>query len=153
MRGILLIAVCTLLGGCVETGYRADPMPTGAIGPVNYSSFSQQTLVSINAYRGQHGLPPRRSHPVAETLAMQHSQRQAATGRLAHSDRVRRNAIARSAGLDGCGENVGTNHRSPQDVVRRWARSPNHNAIMLWPGLRYAGVARHGPYLTFLACR
>lgn len=153
MRGILLIAVCALLAGCVSTGYRVDPMPTAAIGSANYSSFSRQTMVSINAYRRQHGLPALRSHPVVQTLAMQHSQRQAAAGRLSHSDKVRRNAIARSAGLGGCGENVGTHHRSPQDVVRRWARSPGHRKIMLWPGLRYAAVARYGPYLTFIACR
>ena len=153
MRNILPIAICALLAGCVDTAYRADPISTGAIAPANYSSFSQQTLVAINAYRRQHGLPALRSHPALQTYAMQHSRWQAAAGRLSHSDKVRRGMFARSAGLGGCGENVGTNHRSPQDVVRRWDRSPGHRVIMLWPGLRYAAVARYGPYLTFIACR
>lgn len=149
------MTVCALLAGCVNASYRADPMSTAAISaaPANSASFSRQTLISINAYRRQYGLPALRSHPTLQTLAMQHSQRQAAAGRISHSGKARRGAVARSAGLGGCGENVGYGHKSPQDVVRRWARSRGHRAIMLWPGMRYAGVARYGTYLTFVACR
>ncbi len=154
MKGLLVIAASAIVSGCVGSSPTIDTRSTGSVDASSTSnlSFTRQTLASINSYRRIHGLPSVRLHPLLYDLAAQHSQAQAAAGKISHAGSDRRIAIARSAGMAGCGENVGYRHKSPQDVVRRWANSPGHNRIMLWPGLRYAAVARHGPYLTFFAC-
>lgn len=155
MKPLLAAAFAVVLAGCSETSSRVDPMPTVTIRDRGSTSsdFSAQTFAAINAYRRQHGLPALRHHPLLTSLALQHSQQQAAVGVLSHNGKDRRTAYAKSrAGMRGCGENVGLRHKSPSDVVRRWDASPGHRSMMLHPQLRYAGVARHGPYLTFFAC-
>lgn len=156
MIAIVVMAAIALVTGCVGSAPVVDTRSTGSIDvpDAGAGSFSgQMTLVSINAYRRDHGLPSLRPHPLLYDLAMQHSRNQAAAGKISHNGSDRRIAAARSAGMGGCGENVGYRHRSPEDVVRRWSNSPGHRRIMLWADMRYAAVARHGPYLTFFVCR
>ena len=155
MRGIIAIAASALVMGCVSSSPGEDTRSTGStsLSDANSGNFAEQTLVSINSYRRQHGLRPLQPHQVLYKLAMQHSQNQAAAGRISHNGSDQRRAVARSAGMEGCGENVGYRHTSPQNVVRHWSNSPGHRRIMLTPDMRYAAVARHGPYVTFFACR
>lgn len=156
MRLALSLLAAVTLAGCTST-IEQRPLPTRTeqirSDSMNSSTFSGQTLIAINQYRREHGLHPLRPHPYLEKLALEHSQRQSRDGKISHLDKDLRTERARqSAGMRGCGENVGVHHKSPSDVVRRWSNSPGHDRIMLWPNIQYAGVARHGPYLTFFTC-
>lgn len=155
MRAIVVIAAFALITGCIGSDPVSDTGTSESVGvsDANSGNFAEQTLASINSYRRQQGLRPLQSNQVLYKLAMQHSQNQAAAGRISHNGSDQRRAVARSAGMEGCGENVGYRHTTPQSVVRHWSNSPGHRRIMLTPDMRYAAVARHGPYVTFFACR
>ncbi|MDQ0563272.1 uncharacterized protein YkwD [Rhizobium mesoamericanum] len=144
MKILRTIAFAVLISGCISAA--KPPSMTG--------DFGHQTLALINSYRVSRGLAPLTENATLRALALQHSRYQAARGSINHDGFRQRSAQARSAGLSGvCSENVGVGHANAQHLFSRWRSSPGHNANMLQPNLRYAGVSVVGGYSTFFACR
>lgn len=112
-------------------------------------AFEARVLAIINAYRPQKGRAALEIHPRLHQLARQHSQRMAATNRISHDGYHQR---IRQSGFAYCFENVGWNYRTPQALVQGWQRSAGHNRNLLQQRIRYAGLAKVGPYVTFFAC-
>lgn len=144
MKILQAIAFAVLISGSI--GAARPPTVTG--------DYGHQALALINSYRTSHGLSPLAENGTLRALALQHSRYQAARGAINHDGFRQRSAQARSAGLSGiCSENVGVGHANAQHLFSRWRNSSGHNANMLQPNLRYAGVSVVGGYSTFFACR
>jgi len=111
--------------------------------------FAQRTLAEINAVRAGQGLPELRWDDRLARLAADHAAYMDKVGELSHD-----NFQQRYESADGgvCTENVAWNINKPEKLVRHWMDSPSHAENLLQPGLRRAGVARMGYFVTYMAC-
>lgn len=106
-------------------------------------------LDAINRYRNEHGRPAWQPDSGLARVARSHSRAMSAQGRLSHEG-FRQRAAATGSSL--CVENL-LRGRVPGDrAVVLWAQSPAHQANLLEPGARHAGIGKVGPFATMLAC-
>jgi uncharacterized protein YkwD len=91
----------------------------------------------VNAFRAAHGVPPFRPAARLERSAQRYARRQLARGYVAHM------GIAPSGRFRRVGEalewHTGRALRI-RAVVRGWARSPSHRALLLSRSFRWAGA-------------
>jgi uncharacterized protein YkwD len=114
--------------------------------------FEDELLVLINRYRSTKKLKPLVSSSMYNDLAREHSQAMQEQQNMSHDgfdDRFRR---AGDDGARSCVENVGWNHKTPQDQLKGWKNSPGHNRNLLARKINVAGINKTGPYVTFFAC-
>lgn len=111
--------------------------------------FAGELLALINAYRCEHGQATLKADPALASLAAEHNAAMQQSGTPSHrgfDDRFER------SGHRLCVENVGWNYPFAQGQFEGWKRSPSHDANLLAPEIRAAGIAKNGPYVTFFAC-
>ena len=114
------------------------------------SAYSRTLLEMINEYRMANGLNTLRQDPTLTGLAQQHSFKMFKQKRMGHSGFKER--FARS-GSRLCVENVGWKYNTPQKEFDAWRHSRGHDENMLAEGVRRAGIAKVGDYVTFFACK
>lgn len=114
------------------------------------SLYARTLLEQINNYRIVNGLPPLRFDDRLNHLAMTHSFAMSRQQRMSHANF---NERFERSGSRMCVENVGWNYSTPLKQFDGWRHSAGHNENMLKEGVRYAGIAEVGKYVTFFACQ
>jgi len=114
------------------------------------SLYARTLLEQINNYRNDNGLPSLRFDDRLNHLAMTHSFAMSRQKRMSHANF---NERFERSGSRMCVENVGWNYTTPLKQFDAWRHSPGHNENMLTEGVRYAGIAEVGKYVTFFACQ
>lgn len=122
----------------VSAGADATPALSGA-----------SLLQFVNAHRAQHGLAPLEPAADLAGLAREHCRAMAARGTLGHEGFEERFERSKSS---VCVENVGWNHPDARSQFLGWRASPPHDAALLDPRIRRAGIATVGAFVTFFAC-
>jgi hypothetical protein len=112
------------------------------------SIYETELCQLINQYRTAHGLTTLSFNSVLYGLAFDHSQAMSESGVLSHDGFYERCA---ACGATGCVENVGWNYLTAQAQFEGWKNSPGHDSNMLNTSIKYLGIAKSGPYVTFLA--
>jgi hypothetical protein len=112
------------------------------------SAYETELCQLINQYRITNGLTTLSFSSVLYGLALDHSQEMNELGVLSHDGFSERCA---ACGASGCVENVGWNYMTAQAQFEGWKSSQGHNSNMLNSSIKYVGIARSGPYVTFFA--
>ena len=116
----------------------------------NHTPYEMELIQKINAYRQTKNLQPLRLDNTLKQLASNHSTYMDRQKQLNHNSFQQR---VQSSGRNTCVENVGWNYPTGDKQFMGWYKSPGHHKNMLHPAITVAGVAQHGAYVTFLACR
>lgn len=115
------------------------------------TSYSDQLLATINAYRSSKGLTPLEPSPALALLAAEHSASMVSQRRPSHDGFAGRFERAGDSTL--CVENVAQGFRFAEQVVTHgWRKVPTHHRNLLEPRVRYAGIVSDQLYVTFFAC-
>lgn len=128
----------------------AMPLPAAAIQMAGTTLYGQTLLEQINHYRQERGLSQLTFDPGLNRVAKTHSFIMFQQKRISHLDFNKR--FERS-GSRLCVENVGWNYTSPIQQFAAWRKSSGHDQNMLADGLRKAGIAEVGGYVTFFSCQ
>ena len=128
----------------------AVPIPACAIQMTDTTLYGRTLLEQINRYRQDHGLSQLSFDPGLNRVAKSHSFTMFQQKRISHLDFNKR--FERS-GSRLCVENVGWNYTSPIKQFDAWRKSSAHDQNMLTDGLRKAGIAEVGGYVTFFSCQ
>lgn len=138
-RGVFLGGLAVLLlvpASARNTAREAAPTPT---------SFEFQVLTLTNAEREKRGLRPLSFHPALMNSARWMAEDMAIKGYFDHRDSLGRGVGARAEafGYDFrmVGQNIAAGHRTAEEVVDGWMKSPGHRANILRPEFREIGVA------------
>lgn len=142
-----LVAVLVLLA-CAEFA----PAVFAAAPPTNCAPVTgavdaeeQAFLVLLNAYRGEHGLPPLALSATLSRAAAWHVEDMAAKGYFSHTDSLGRGPSQRAQDCgypQGAGENAAAGFSTALAVFEGWRNSPGHNANMLGVNYRAVGIGR-----------
>lgn len=116
---------------------------------IGLNRFEAETLDHINKYRAEHRLAPLMFNEKLQMLAREHSREMYQSHTLGHQNFMQR---YRESGRRACAENAGVNSPTPQNQFVGWRNSPNHQRNLVDRKVKYAGVAKVGPYVTFFAC-
>ncbi len=112
--------------------------------------YGRTLLAQINLYRQDSGLNPLTFDPGLIRLARTHSFTMFKQKRISHLDF---NSRFERSGSRLCVENVGWNYTTPLKQFDAWRRSSGHDQNMITDGIRKAGIAEIGGYVTFFACQ
>lgn len=124
--------------------------PTQVAGQASLLSGEEQTLLDhINSYRIENGLIPLNVSPALTAAARWMSEDLGNNDYFSHTDFLGRSPFQRMAifGYDceayntWCGENLAAGSSSGSETFDLWRNSPGHNANMLNPNYRVAGIA------------
>ena len=124
--------------------------PTQVAGQAPLLSGEEQTLLDyINSYRIENSLTPLSVSPTLTATARWMSQDLGDNDYFSHTDSLGRSPFQRMAifGYDceayntWCGENLAAGSSSGSQTFDLWRNSPGHNANMLNPNYRVAGIA------------
>lgn len=146
-RGILgfpTLVLCFALSACtlgLDTGSIFSSKLATQPGVVN----AGEAASLISTYRRSRGLGGVSVDPTLMRVAATHSERMAASNKMAHvlpgegSFRQRLTA----GGFDGgaAAENVAAGQKTLGDVLEAWRRSPGHNRNLLMTGVTHIGIA------------
>jgi uncharacterized protein YkwD len=113
------------------------------------SSYEDKLLSHINQYRLQNGLNLLSFDKALQKSAKMHSRHMESTDTLTHRGFDER---YKQCGRLLCVENVGWNYMMPEGLFQAWKNSGGHNENMLNKRIKYAGISKIGPYVTFFAC-
>ena len=126
MRKLLVLAVVTLLGGCM----------TQATNPVSVSSAGQGFAAMLNRERAAGGLRPVVQDDRLARAAQLHAEDMATYGYFSHSSRNGRDLGDRvgAQGFDYCwaGENIAQGQLTEQEVLEGWMNSAGHRRNIMW---------------------
>jgi uncharacterized protein YkwD len=115
------------------------------------TSYGDQVLAVINAYRISKGLAPLEPSPALAKLAGEHTASMLSQHRPSHEGFAGRFDRAGDSTL--CVENVAHGFQLAEQVVSHgWRKVPTHHRNLLEPRVRYAGIVSDGLYVTFFAC-
>ena len=112
--------------------------------------YGRTLLEQINLYRQDSGLNQLVFDPGLIRLARTHSFTMFKQKRISHLDFKSR---FERTGSRLCVENVGWNYTTPLKQFNAWRRSSGHDQNMITEGIRKAGIAEIGGYVTFFACQ
>jgi uncharacterized protein YkwD len=124
--------------------------PTRVAGQVPLLSGEEQALLDyVNGYRIENSLTPLNASATLTASARWMSQDLGDNDYFSHTDSLGRNPFQRMAtfGYDceayntWCGENLAAGSSSGSQTFELWRNSPGHNANMLNPNYRVAGIA------------
>lgn len=123
-------------------------------------ALSQKILFHINAYRKSRGLKPLVMNKAISKEAARHSANMA-SGRLSfgHQDFMKRikRLYRKIPEANGGAENIAFNYKDPEDLVRRWVKSPGHRKNIegsySLTGIGIAYDKKDRPYYTELFLR
>ncbi len=113
------------------------------------TTYEEGLLYKINQYRLDNGLNPLSIDEKLYGLAKSHSQYMNQGNSLSHDNFEER---FRKSRRSHCIENVGWNYSSPEAQLNAWKSSKGHNANLLDAKIRFAGISKVGPHITFFAC-
>lgn len=113
------------------------------------SLYKTELLHRINQYRTENSLNTLSFDRTLNRLARSHSLYMNKKDILCHDNFEDR---FRESRRSSCVENVGWNSPTPGAQLLAWENSKGHNANLLDSKIRYAGIAKVGVYVTFLAC-
>ncbi|MBI3542974.1 MAG: CAP domain-containing protein [Deltaproteobacteria bacterium] len=103
-----------------------------------------RVLALTNEYRAQASLPPLRRDDDLDRAAQRYADRMAAEGFFDHEspsgDGPGERASAVGYPWRTLGENIARGHRSAEEVVRDWIRSPSHRANLENPNVDEIGL-------------
>ncbi len=105
---------------------------------------AEAVAAALSAYRRERGLPAVSIDPGLTKVAEHQALGMAQTGRFSHEAvgtlpaRLARFGVRHRAAA----ENLSAGATSPDEVMRRWRASSDHNANLLLPGARRIGVAK-----------
>jgi uncharacterized protein YkwD len=116
----------------------------------NNTPYEMELTRKINEYRQTKNLPPLYLSSTLNQLASEHSIYMDRQKQLNHDFFKQR---VQSSGRNTCVENVGWNYPTSDKQFMGWYKSPGHHKNMINPAITVTGVARHGAYVTFFACR
>ncbi len=143
VRGICVGWLCAtvLVGG----GPAVAPAESGR----DLDTVERRLIAEINAYRARHGLPGLRPAQSLLRAADEHSRAMVADGFFGHSapggeswsERLREHVPSGEIG-EVLGELPPRAEHPAARLVRMWARSNQHRAVLLAPDLERIGVAR-----------
>lgn len=129
----------------LETDAATPPVPTGYLTVAgNANEFERRVLELTNAERVSAGLPALTMHTQLSAVARGHSMDMSQRGFFSHVcpseitpfDRINKADITwRSAS-----ENIGSEQRTPEQVVREWMDSPSHRYNILDPNFTHIGI-------------
>ncbi|MCL4456419.1 MAG: CAP domain-containing protein [Nitrospirae bacterium] len=137
----ILLVVIVLSASFLQGGLCDDAVP---------SSYEEKLLIIINSYRTQSGLSPLKFDAELSEIAKGHCGYMHSRNMFNHDNFDERFG---RADRQLCVENLGWNAATPEEQFRLWKESGTHNANMLNDKIRFAGIAKTGPYVTFFACR
>lgn len=108
----------------------------------------RQFIALMNEYRGQNGLPPVLMDPRLQESSEWKSEDMANNNYFSHTDsegkdpffRMRQFGYTHNTYL---AENIAAGYETPQQTLDGWKNSPGHNAAMLDPVYKVAGVGYH----------
>jgi uncharacterized protein YkwD len=134
----LALAACTLgldRGSVFSTRLATQP------GTVNASEAASL----ISAYRRGRGLGGVTVDPTLTRIAAVHSERMAASNKMAHvlpgEGSFRQRLTAGGFNGGAAAENVAAGQDSLSEVLEAWRRSPGHNRNLLMTGVTHIGIA------------
>lgn len=139
----LLLAMLTVSLFC-------GPAAAGEKAPAGVTPYGRTLLAQINLYRRDSGLGELVFDPALVKSARTHSFQMFQQKRLTHLGFKRRFA---QSGSRLCVENIGQGSADAFKLFDAWHGSVGHDRNMLVEGLRKAGIAEVGGYVTFLACQ
>ncbi|WP_158712139.1 CAP domain-containing protein [Streptomyces rimosus] len=128
--------------------------------PRNVEATRQAVIRLVNRERARAGCRPVRSHRTVTEAAQRHSGHMARDDSLSHRERGGSGPGNRlsAVGYDWrrAGEDIARGQRGAAEVVRDWARSPEHRVVLTDCAFRHAGVGidtgtdGRGPWWTLL---
>ncbi|MEV5593928.1 CAP domain-containing protein [Streptomyces sp. NPDC052496] len=131
--------------------------------PRNVTATRAAVIRLVNRERAKAGCRPVRAHRTVTEAAQRHSDHMARDGSLSHRERGGSGPGSRlsAVGYDWrrAGENIARGQRGAAEVVRAWARSPEHRVVLADCAFRHAGVGINsgtddrGPWWTLLLAR
>ncbi|MEU7185415.1 CAP domain-containing protein [Streptomyces sp. NPDC045369] len=137
--------------------------PALARAPRNAAATRAAVVRLVNRERAKAGCRPVRAHRTVTKAAQRHSDHMAREGSLSHRERGGSGPGSRlsAVGYDWrrAGENIARGQRGAAEVVRAWARSPEHQVVLADCAFRHAGVGINsgtddrGPWWTLLLAR
>jgi uncharacterized protein YkwD len=113
------------------------------------NAFEAEVFNIINRYRSGHGLALLAVDENLQVLAREHSKEMYRSNLLSHQNFKAR---FRKSGRRICVENAGLNSPTPHSQFVGWRDSSGHRVNMLDRRVKYAGISKFGPYVTFFAC-
>lgn len=138
-RSVLFVGLAVLLlvpASARNSSRESAPSPT---------AFEVQVLALTNAEREKRGLRPLKFHPALMNSARWMAEDMAIKGYFDHRDSLGRGVGARAEafGYDFrmVGQNIAAGHRTAEEVVESWMKSPGHRENILRPEFRDIGVA------------
>ncbi|MFK8848074.1 CAP domain-containing protein [Streptomyces sp. Ac-502] len=142
---------------------RALRAPGTARAPGNAATTRAAVVRLVNRERAKAGCRPVRTHRTVTKAAQRHSDHMAREGSLSHRERGGSGPGSRlsAVGYDWrrAGENIARGQQGAAEVVRAWARSPEHQVVLADCAFRHAGVGINsgtddrGPWWTLLLAR
>jgi uncharacterized protein YkwD len=121
-------------------------------GPAKAGTYEDDLLALINKYRVEHRLKPLTMRPSYVNLAYEESLAMRKVGRMSHDGFPASFRKATATGANSCVENVAWNFATAHGLFKGWQKSPEHDRNMRDPAITGAGIAKVGPYITFIAC-
>ena len=121
----------------------------GAGGIAKMNTYEKGLLDRINRYRVSNGLHSLTADATLQALAGSHSRNMRKAKILSHDAFQER---FEKCGRSHCVENVGWNSPTPEAQFESWKASTGHNANLLNKKIRFAGIAKDGPFVAFFAC-
>lgn len=117
-----------------------EPPPAATPPPGSADDAGAARLLELlNDARGRAGVPPLSRRPDVDSVAVDHSGRMAAAGRIWHNDDYFTAESRARLGARTLGENVAFNG-SVEDAHRRLMASPGHRRNILSPAFRIVGL-------------
>ena len=150
MNKILILALATLLAGCVQTATESPAMDghSAATGKVSCSASNRSQnevgASATNAVRAQAGLPPVKVNMLLAKVAADHACDMARRGTMSHrgtnsagpGPRVKAAGYAPSI----TAENIAAGPWDLGGVLAQWSATGGHRANMLRPTMRDFGI-------------
>ena len=128
-------------GGGAAVSRQASALPSNS---PSRPAFHQ----ALNDLRRQAGARPVTASRDLDVVAARYAAEIARTGRLAHRDRLGRNATGRvrAAGVSTCpaGENLARGYQTALRAFSGWTASPAHRANMTHPRYANYGIGQSG---------
>jgi uncharacterized protein YkwD len=108
-----------------------------AVGSVKADSYASQ----VSAYRRSHGLPPVRSDPRLNSVALKQARAMASSGAVNHTAAGSFPARVASLRRSQAAENVAAGNATFAEALKQWQDSPGHRANLLMAGAKRIGIA------------
>jgi uncharacterized protein YkwD len=143
-------------GKLLEQAYTSNDC-TVSSSDLSLSTEEQKLLPLINEYRAQNSLAAVQISPTLQKAASWKARDMHTNNYLSHTDSLGRGWYQITA---DCGypyatevnvaEIAASGYSTASSVLSAWKASPAHNAMLLWPGFRAAGIGQVGSYWSVM---